>query len=391
MKANNATAAGRFTVVGLTATLLFMQGCAKSITPVVQRQVPPAPAAFQTREGALAPPAAGVYHGAFPDLPADVGRGIASDILAMERLADKKLAWVQFENDWARSTEFPWNTVKAIAEQGKLPYIRILPRSRSQQNLGADPVFTMANFINGDFDRLLERWAQLAKASGTRLVVEFAPEVNGDWYPWNGRWNGGAEAGAYGDPRLADGPERFRDAYRRVIDIFRRVGADQITWVFHVDSQPRPKENWNAMAGYYPGDDYIDWVGVSAFGAQQPGDFWESFSDVLDGTYNELVSISPLKPVAVVEFGVIEKPGDTSAKARWISEALDSLRNGWFPHVKAVSYWHERAVSMSPARSLRIDSSLQSLGAYKAGVAGDFFLGDAGFTGVSDVIQRSSP
>jgi hypothetical protein len=380
MEAQVREAAWRLGILGLLVAALFMEGCAKAKPKEIQRTVPNAPATFQVRENVLAPPPVGIYHGAFPDIPTDSRSTISSSIAAMERLAEKSLAWVQYENDWAKSQEFPWAVVQSIAEQKKVPYIRILPRSTSEQNQGADPVYTLDNFLLGYFDDTIEQWARLAKASGVRLVVEFAPEVNGNWYPWNGQWNGGAEAAGYGDPKLADGPERFRDVYRRVIDIFRRVGSDQITWIFHVDSQPQPTEAWNAMANYYPGDSYIDWIGVSAFGAQRPEDYWESFTNVLDGTYNELVAISPMKPVAIVEFGVIERPGDPTAKPRWIQEALDSLKNGWFPHVKAISYWHERAYGMSPARSLRIDSSLGSLGAYKAGVATDYFLGEAKFT-----------
>ncbi len=378
----------RLFLVGVITTLVG-GGCAKSNPPQTQRLVPPAPTKFSLRENVLNPPEVGIYHGAFPDIQFDRG-AITSSISAMERLAEKNLAWVQYENDWSKTTEFPWVVVQSIASSNRLPYIRILPRSRPEQNLGQDPVYSMDNFLAGYFDDTLRDWARMAKASNTKLVVEFAPEVNGSWYPWNGAWNGGAETGGYGDPKLADGPERFRDVYRRVIDIFRQAGNDKITWIFHVDSQPQPKEAWNAMANYFPGDDYIDWIGVSAFGAQQPGDYWESFSDVLDGTYNELVAISPLKPVAVVEFGVIEKPGDPTAKATWIKEALESLKTGWFPHVKAISYWHERSVGMSPAFSLRIDTSAAALGAYRAGVAGDFFATEAKFTPVGDdVIRRS--
>ncbi|MEZ4750338.1 MAG: hypothetical protein R3B54_06850 [Bdellovibrionota bacterium] len=47
-----------------------------------------------------------------------------------------------------------------------------------------------------------------------------------------------------------------------MIDIFKAARADKVTWVFHVDSQPQPKEAWNDMAHYYPGDEHIDWIGV---------------------------------------------------------------------------------------------------------------------------------
>lgn len=344
------------------------------------RNVPPAPEKFQMRSGALEPPATGVYHGAFPDIRQIFGRDLASDISAMERLAQKRLAWVQFESDWAESTEFPWDAVRSISQAGRTPYIRILPRSREEQDTGADPVYTMENFLQGHFDDLIRRWAELAKASGVDLVIEFGPEVNGNWYPWNGQWNGGGETKGYGDPSLADGPERFRDVYRRFIDIFRQARADRVTWFLHVDSQPKPREPWNAMAGYYPGDEYIDWIGVSVFGAQLPGDHWNSFTDTLDVTYNEIVAISPLKPVAIVEFAVTESPQRPDGKADWIRQALSAVKGGWYPHVKAVSYWHERNWIPDSTYSLRIDSSPAALAAYREGVAPDFFVSETKFS-----------
>ena len=51
------------------------------------------------------------------------------------------------------------------------------------------------------------------------MLVEFGTEMNGFWFPWNGKWNGAGATTGYGDPALPDGPERFRDAYRHVHDV----------------------------------------------------------------------------------------------------------------------------------------------------------------------------
>ena len=44
-------------------------------------------------------------------------------------------------------------------------------------------------------------------------------EMNGNWYPWGGTVNGNS-------------PETFKRAWRRMHDIFRREGADNVRWVF---------------------------------------------------------------------------------------------------------------------------------------------------------------
>ena len=43
-----------------------------------------------------------------------------------------------------------------------------------------------------------------------------------------------AKTNGYGDPYFPDGPERFRDAYRHIIDLFRKEDVKNITWCFHV-------------------------------------------------------------------------------------------------------------------------------------------------------------
>ena len=49
-----------------------------------------------------------------------------------------------------------------------------------------------------------------------------------------------------------------------------KAEADNILWVFHVNYNDWPNESWNRFENYYPGDDYIDWLAVSIYGAQQP-------------------------------------------------------------------------------------------------------------------------
>ncbi|MCB0403238.1 MAG: hypothetical protein KDD51_00530 [Bdellovibrionales bacterium] len=319
----------------------------------------------------------GIYHGAFPDLTAPASQFYeSSKIMQLESMLAKPLAWVQVQDDFVEGIQFPWPAVEAIEKLGKVPYIRLMPLSRREQNFGKDPLYNLENILRGDFDRDLREYARNAKLTGSPLIMEFAPEANGRWYPWNGLWNGGGETTGYGDPALADGPERYRDAYRRVIDIFRVEGVENVTWVFHVDSQPKPTADWNKMALYYPGDEYIDWIGISVFGAQFPWDYWNSFTQVMDQAYDEFAAISPNKPLAVVEFGVIEDSFDPNRKANWLREALTVIRDERYARIKAISYWHESSWIPTRDNNLRLDSSPQALEMYNRLLQEETFLGE---------------
>jgi beta-mannanase len=203
--------------------------------------------------------------------------------------------------------EFPLEAVNTIHDYGWLPYIRMMARSSYEQ--GPDSIFSLQRIIDGDFDDELRQWAQEAKAVRFPLMVEFGVEANGDWFAWSGIFNGGDILDGYGDPAKADGPERFRDAYRHIIDLFRTQGVGNVTWVFHVNSANFPDESWNSMAAYYPGDEYIDWIGISVYGPLTPKEarsYWETFTEIMDAYYPELCAISADKPLAVLEFGVVE-------------------------------------------------------------------------------------
>lgn len=251
----------------------------------------------------LIPPTTGAYHAAYPDFGGTEDEVTSAKITDFENLVGKDIAWAYFSNNWYNNIQFPSAAITIIHNAGKVPFIRIMPRTTFDE--GPDPNYTMQKIIDGDFDTELIQWAQDAAATNIPLLVEFGTEVNGDWFPWSGLYNGAGELTAYGDATLADGPERFRDAYRHLIDICTANGGTNITWFFHVDAYGEPNTDWNSIANYYPGDNYIDWLGISVYGPQEPIADFQWFDEVLNDSYIELTNLSN-KPIAVLEFAVTE-------------------------------------------------------------------------------------
>ncbi len=253
-------------------------------------------------------PENGIYHNAYPDFTDSEDQVTRKAIQSFIDLSGKDLMYVYFSNHWLDNISFPYDEVELIHDMGMVPYIRMMPWSNIQQYV-KEPVYTLQNIIDGKFDDKLTQWAIDANDVGFPIIAEFGVEVNGPWFPWNGKWNGGGTTDGYGDPNIPDGPERFQDAYRHIIDLFRENNAYNITWVFHVDSNIYNEDEWNSMDAYYPGDDYIDWIGISAYGPQTYEEDWFSFTDVMDQAYPELCNISTNKPLALLEFGVDENAG----------------------------------------------------------------------------------
>lgn len=96
-------------------------------------------------------------------------------------------------------------------------------------------------------------------------------------------------------------PADYIAAYRRMIDICR-AEAPNITVMW----SPLGDEG---MELYYPGDDYVDLVGLSVFGlqawdqAKYGGD--RSFNDILTPRYNRAAAYG--KPIVVAELGYVGK------------------------------------------------------------------------------------
>ena len=126
--------------------------------------------------------------------------------------------------------------------------------------------------------------------------------------------------GNYGSDLWPDGPERVRDLYRHVIDIFHEEQADNVTWFMYshtsymnpaeLDPNEIPAWDWLHPELYYPGDEYIDWVGNSAYiSADDPKlDLEYAIGHAIDA-FREFTD----KPVFAPEFGVTSESGASRA------------------------------------------------------------------------------
>jgi hypothetical protein len=150
-----------------------------------------------------------------------------------------------------------------------------------------------------------------------------------------------------------------------------------------------PNDVWNLAAAYYPGADYVDWMGFSLYGIQFVSDHeWAPFFDLFDWPYTELTLLDPKKPILLCEWGVGEFPkvGD---KGAWIRDGFRIMADEKkYPRIKAAVWWHERwqnsaneadessKENAGTFSDLRVNSSSGALDAYRKGVASPFFLAE---------------
>lgn len=382
---------GRSTVVAaFMAVTLATWAPAGDTVPLLRsahaapRGAPPTPDCGSSERMVLVPVDGKAYHTAYFS---SAGRETAyTDELIDDWIAmtGRPVAGIYLSDHWGDADgnvriTFPEEKVRMFWRHGAIPMVRMMPWSKLWVN-GADPRISMQAVARGRFDTQLRRWFRDAKSVGIPLLLEFGVEVNGDWFPWNGRWNGGGETGAYGSPDRPDGPERFRDAYRHVVELSRATGASKlITWNFHVNADSWPRSWWNRPKWYYPGDRYVDWLSVSNYGEQVPSgkpSHWAMFGQDLgepsdpSSSFSRFRRLNPSAPFAVIEFGVTQDPA-AGDKAAWIEDAYSKLvPPPAIYDASLVSYWSERwRNGNGKVSDLRVDSSPEALAAYRAAIA----------------------
>ncbi len=313
-------------------------------------------------------PSDGAYCGAYLDFGVSEDKVTLEAIEKFEKIVGKHQAIIASSSFWGE-LNFPTKNVLLIARHGTIPLIFWSPWDRPYVQEADPDRFNLEEILAGKWDAYIDQWAMAAKEANTPMLVSWGLEMNGNWFPWSGYFYGADKAGKSG----LTGPELYKKTFRYVVDRVRARGAGNILWGFHVNHFTYPQDPWNRMSEYYPGPEYVDWLGLSVYGKQFADDAWASFQDVMEEGYAEICRLDPQKPVLVAEYGVGEFPAEGD-KALWLTEALDLLKTR-YTRIKGAVYWHERWPNADGTYSnLRINSSPEALAAYRKGLADPFWL-----------------
>ncbi len=224
-----------------------------------------------------------------------------------------------------------------VWDRGAVPMVTWEPETADGQGI------SLREIVGRRHDRYIRKSAEAAAAWGRPIMLRFAQEMNGDWYPWGFGVNGNT-------PRL------YREAWHRIYWIFRNHGASNVRWVW---SPNEDAGGGHPLAVFYPGDEFVDWVGIDGF-CWGGTIGWPSFSRIFGSTYDRIVKLTS-KPIVIAETGAGDEGGD---KAEWIASAFDREAPA-FAHVRALVWFNE----VDPRADLRVDSSPEALAAFRTAIA----------------------
>lgn len=115
---------------------------------------------------------------------------------------------------------------------------------------------------------------------GAWIKVQDRPVFLRIGYEFDGEWN-------------AYEPEPYVQAFRRIVDRFRASGVENVATVWQSATHHSPHYGGHEWMAWYPGDDYVNWFGLSYFEPRLP--ILNSFLD-LARAHNKPVMIAESAP-----------------------------------------------------------------------------------------------
>jgi beta-mannanase len=176
--------------------------------------------------------------------------------------------FVDFETDLTKMD------LDGIYNRGMLPVISLEPWHKKELNNDVLLDIKSAKY-NGYFDEFFE----ILNSKKYPIFLRFAHEMNGQWYPWGAI--SGTQSGA-----------NYTSTYRY---LFNRYDTNNVYWIWSVNRVDGLKSNVN---DFYPGDKFVDLIGISAYSRGQT-----TPEGLIKKTLNELAEFSE-KPIWLTEFGL---------------------------------------------------------------------------------------
>ncbi|MBI5832191.1 MAG: hypothetical protein HZB16_07770 [Armatimonadetes bacterium] len=209
----------------------------------------------------------------------------------------------------------------------------------------------------------LQTFARDAAAAGTPVWLRFASEMNGDWTAWS------------------VSPERFKASWRTVAGVMKRL-APNVAMVWAPNALPETN-----ITAYYPGDEWVDWVGVNFYAVHHhdndikvPADR-EDPSDLPRFVYRTYAARKPIMVCETAATHFCRACGkDVTEFCRDRIGQLYGALPRRYPRIKAICWYDINNLTNNGARSERrtnnfsLTDSDRVLEAYRRQVATPYYL-----------------
>jgi hypothetical protein len=262
-----------------------------------------------------------------------------------EQHAGRTVDVVHFADPWRSPAEgglkwdgFGTGASYAVRARGAIP----------MKSMGQSPEL-VKEVLAGKHDTSIDQWAKDAAAYADLVMIRPWWEMNGLWFT------------------KALGPE-YIQGWRYLHSRIKAI-ADNVLFIWCPNviaggiADPEP---------WYPGDEYVDWVGMDGYSGQHPAKSygWRSAHKVFKSTYDRFQEFAAEKPVMICETAASEYGG---SKAVWTRNLLGEAVQEEMPQIRGM-VWFNWNIDHGVGRvDWPIESSPAAQAAFKAGIASSYY------------------
>ena len=233
---------------------------------------------------------------------------------------DEKFDIISLYIVWDKNIEsnLPQSLLDSIYLQKSIPMVTWEPWLNSFEDRPDKDKHVYDLIEDGYFDTYITSFAEKLKNLQRPVFLRFAYEFDNPLYPWYVTGN--------------DASLKFKKAWIHAYEIFRKNDATNVIWIWN----PWKSEN---VALFYPGEEYVDWIGVNIlnYGQFNQDGEWHDFKDLYEPFHDEFQNL-PSTPVIISEFGTLN---DDERQNKWLENAFGAIENE-FKEIKSVIYFNSK-------------------------------------------------
>lgn len=233
------------------------------------------------------PPASASYLGVYAQgVPASY-----DPVATFAKATGAKPDVVMYYSGWYVPFRAPFATT--VADNGAVPLVQMDPDG-----------INLARIAAGRYDGYLSSYAEAVRAYGHPVIMSFGHEMNGNWSSWGYR---------HTSPRV------FVAAWQHIVDVFRALGARNVTWLWTVNIINDSRSGKvTGPAPWWPGSSYVTWIGIDGY-YLQPN--WQ-FAPLFGPTINAVRALTG-DPILIAETGAVPTAGQPAK----ITDLFNGIRS----------------------------------------------------------------
>jgi mannan endo-1,4-beta-mannosidase len=205
--------------------------------------------------------------------------GVPNSVTAVNQfqsLTGTKLRVVMYYSGWDEA--FQASFAATLDHMHIIPLVQMDPDTVS-----------LTEIADGSQDGYLVSYADAVRFYGRAVILSFGHEMNGDWYSWGYQ---------------SSSPREFIAAWRHIVTVFRSQGADNVTWLWTVNSIAGGGTRIADPDDWWPGSKYVTWAGIDGYYYRKS----ETFNTLFEPTIADIRKVTRI-PILIAETGVAPKAG----------------------------------------------------------------------------------